>query len=318
MTVAGVLVVSGILLAANLGEKSYDWTGVSYALYLALCGGVFALYSLAAAGYLIQAAADPSRQASARAFLGAALGALSGLLAAGALLPPLRRALSRLLPGVRAASPVHAVAGGLYVLVLLQQVAQQVSFDQVQAFSQIKQGPSLLFIVGTNQLPMVVVSLAGVGFIVRRRAGDTLQRLGLYWPGLRWVVASIALAGGLLLFSHFFELGMSRLVPGQTQALQKVQTQLLGNLHGVGQLAGLALAAGIGEEILFRGALLPRFGNLSAAVLFAALHTQYGFTFATVEIFVIGMMLGLLRPRAGTTGCILAHAGYDLIAVLTP
>src|SRR5207245_9221197 len=62
VTVAGVLVVSGILLAANLGEKSYDWTGVSYALYLALCGGVFALYSLAAGGYLIQAADAPSRQ----------------------------------------------------------------------------------------------------------------------------------------------------------------------------------------------------------------------------------------------------------------
>ena len=72
----------------------------------------------------------------------------------------------------------------------------------------------------------------------------------------------------------------------------------------------LGVAAGVGEELLFRGALQPRLGNISAAFLFAALHTQYAVSLATLEILVLGLVLGLLRGRAGTTGAILAHAGY--------
>jgi membrane protease YdiL (CAAX protease family) len=62
--------------------------------------------------------------------------------------------------------------------------------------------------------------------------------------------------------------------------------------------------------------MLPRFGVLATTLLFAAVHTQYGITFATLEVFVIGLGLGWLRLRAGTLACIVSHAGYDIIVGL--
>ena len=67
------------------------------------------------------------------------------------------------------------------------------------------------------------------------------------------------------------------------------------------------------EETLFRGALVPRLGVVVTAVLFAALHTQYAITFATLEVFVLGIGLGLLRVRSGSTlPCMVTHAGYNI------
>ena len=63
----------------------------------------------------------------------------------------------------------------------------------------------------------------------------------------------------------------------------------------------------------FRGALLPRFGIVISSVLFAALHTQYALSFATLEVFVLGLGLGWLRVRAGSiVPGMVTHAGYDI------
>jgi len=71
--------------------------------------------------------------------------------------------------------------------------------------------------------------------------------------------------------------------------------------------------AGVVEESLFRGALLPRFGIVVTAILFAALHIQYAVSFATLEVFVLGLGLGWLRVRSGSTlTCMVTHAGYDI------
>jgi membrane protease YdiL (CAAX protease family) len=50
-----------------------------------------------------------------------------------------------------------------------------------------------------------------------------------------------------------------------------------------------------------------------SAVLFAALHTQYAVSFATLEVLVLGIGLGWLRVRAGSTlPAMVTHAGYDI------
>ena len=75
----------------------------------------------------------------------------------------------------------------------------------------------------------------------------------------------------------------------------------------------IGVLAGVCEETLFRGALVPRLGVVVTAVLFAALHTQYAITFATLEVFVLGIGLGLLRVRSGSTlPCMVTHAGYNI------
>lgn len=48
------------------------------------------------------------------------------------------------------------------------------------------------------------------------------------------------------------------------------------------------------------------------SLLFALLHSQYGVSFATVAVFGVGLILGLLRQRANTTTAMIAHAVYNM------
>jgi len=74
----------------------------------------------------------------------------------------------------------------------------------------------------------------------------------------------------------------------------------------------LGLAAALGEESVFRGALQPRFGLILTAILFALMHSNYGITLSTVLVFGVGIVLGLLRLRYNTTTSMLAHAIYNI------
>jgi membrane protease YdiL (CAAX protease family) len=219
---------------------------------------------------------------------------------------------------VRPESSVHAVALALFVMVFLFQLGSQFAVDQVKSLGSSGGSPSLFFIVASNQVPMVIVALAGVGLVVKRGTNLAMERLGLVWPGFRWMVAALGVAVGLVIMGFAFDVAMTTLTPQQSRDIQQTSTVLLKNVNTVYLFIILGLAAGIGEELLFRGALQPVFGIIPAAVLFAALHTQYGISLATLEIFVLGCVLGVLRKRAGTTAAIFAHASYDIIIGLLP
>ena len=75
----------------------------------------------------------------------------------------------------------------------------------------------------------------------------------------------------------------------------------------------LALGAGFGEEILFRGALQPAFGLIISSLLFAVTHIQYGLTPITLIVFVIGIILGLVRRYSNTSVAIFIHVGYNFV-----
>jgi membrane protease YdiL (CAAX protease family) len=78
----------------------------------------------------------------------------------------------------------------------------------------------------------------------------------------------------------------------------------------------VGLSAGISEELLFRGAVQPRLGLVVTAFLFAVAHLQYGLSLATVEILIIGLVLGLVRQRTSTTICMIIHASYNTVGTL--
>jgi membrane protease YdiL (CAAX protease family) len=106
------------------------------------------------------------------------------------------------------------------------------------------------------------------------------------------------------------------LTPRTSQSIDTITRQLLKDFSSpVGALV-FGLAAGISEELLFRGALVPRLGVLLSAVLFATAHSQYGASLQTAEVLVLGVVLGILRQRAGTTATILTHALFDTTVVL--
>jgi membrane protease YdiL (CAAX protease family) len=91
---------------------------------------------------------------------------------------------------------------------------------------------------------------------------------------------------------------------------------LFGGLSTVAGAFALGLSAGISEELLFRGAVQPRLGLLLTTFLFAIGHLQYGLTVATFEVFLIGLVLGLVRKRSNTTVCIIIHASYNTLGTL--
>lgn len=313
--VVGLVFVGSLLIAANLGEKRAGWRVAAYAM---LMGPVLVLTVLSLLDVLSAALVGPTTGSVSvpRQVAGGLLLFVAAVLVVLCLLPPVRAAVARVLPGFRADSPLHAVSLSLYFATLLTFISLQISTDQLKQITQSGESPSVVFIIATNQLPFLVVAVIGVGFLTRRTLAETVRRLGLYWPGFRWIAGSIGIAVLLVAFGTGFDQLMNFLTPQQSHDIQQASDQLLRNVTGVGAAVALALAAGIGEEILFRGALMPRIGNPLAALLFAALHAQYAISLATLEIFILGLVLGWLRKRAGTTGAIIAHSGYDMILLV--
>jgi len=78
---------------------------------------------------------------------------------------------------------------------------------------------------------------------------------------------------------------------------------LLGPLTGK-EILILALASSIGEELLFRGALLPWLGIVVQAVVFALLHIGPGRRFLpwTASALVLGIGFGALAQETGNLG----------------
>ncbi|HEY8741339.1 MAG TPA: CPBP family intramembrane glutamic endopeptidase [Candidatus Dormibacteraeota bacterium] len=316
----GLLTFCFVLVAANLGDRSGAWRIVAFSGQVGLCliVAVLALLNIATAVALPGEVLASTGLGAGRVIAGNVLQLAGAVVAPSLLFPAVRARLGRVLRQFRPESSINAVAASMYLLVVTLFLSLQVSTDQLRAIKQSGTSPSLLFVIGTNQLPFLVVSIVGVGLFVRRSPAQTLQRLGLYWPGWRWILTSAGFAVVLVVFGVAFDLLMTRLTPEQSKSINEVSQQLLSNVSTPLAAAVLALAAGIGEEILFRGALMPRLGNVPAALLFAVLHTQYAISLASLEIFILGLALGWLRRRAGTTGAIIAHSGYDLILLMIP
>ena len=86
---------------------------------------------------------------------------------------------------------------------------------------------------------------------------------------------------------------------------------------GILELVLIAAAAGIGEEVLFRGALQPEVGLIWSSVVFGGLHASSRETLAFgAWAMFMGFGLGLLA--VGTNGLLaptVAHGVYDAVAI---
>jgi membrane protease YdiL (CAAX protease family) len=90
---------------------------------------------------------------------------------------------------------------------------------------------------------------------------------------------------------------------------------LLGPLTGK-EILILAAASSIGEEVLFRGALLPWFGVWVQAIVFALLHVGPGKRFLpwTISALVLGVAFGYLAEWTGSLGGpIAAHFAINFL-----
>jgi len=205
--------------------------------------------------------------------------------------PPVQRTVARLIP-VRPGSPVIYLTVVLGLLLVAQQVGAQV-----------QPGPPLTFgDLLAQDVPLLVLCFVGVGIFVRRSPRRTVERL----------VAVLGI-GVFIAVAFAIEAVANVVSPSQQKQVTDVTTVLFSHFNNPAAIIFLGLLAAVVEETLFRGALLPRFGIVISSILFAALHTQYAVSFATLEVFTLGLGLGWLRVRAGSSvPGMVTHAGYDI------
>lgn len=165
-----------------------------------------------------------------------------------------------------------------------------------------------------QQMLWVVASLLGVGLFTRRTLTSVFERLGLRIPTLREIGAAVLIAVAAYFIAIFVGAIWIAFTSPEVFAEQTAASQQITAAFGSLPLAfGIAISVAIGEEVFFRGAFQPVFGNLLTSVFFAIIHTQYALTPATVIIFVVSLLLGWLRQRFSTTGAIIAHFLYNFI-----
>ena len=261
------------------------------------------------AGWLAPATASGS-VAYAQQPLGVGLVALSAVVAA-ATWPPVMRRLARWIP-IDADNPVDALALALAVLVIGSQFAFAFFVDLL-AFEQAQPSLDLTDLL-SEQVPLLVVAAIGVGILLRRDLRTTAQRLGLVRPAWWHLVVALAAAGVFIAFAGVMTSLSQALTPDVAHRLDTTTNHLFGGLvaNPVG-VAAIAITPAICEEMLFRGAVQPRLGVILTALLFASIHTQYGFSFDTLAVFVIGVGLGLIRKYTNTTSSAVTHATYNLV-----
>jgi membrane protease YdiL (CAAX protease family) len=224
---------------------------------------------------------------------------------------PLRERIARLLP-IDPDNPVHALALVLAVLLFGTQVTSIV-FTSVGASTQTALTLADLI---SQELPFLILAGAGVGLFMRRNLSQATERLGLTVPAWWQVVLAVAAAGVFFAFG----LGMDWLshvwTPDVAAQVDSTSRRLFGGLATPMGIAALALAPGICEEIMFRGALQPRLGIIATALLFTCIHTQYGLSLDALSVFVIAIGLGLIRKFTNTTTSVITHTTYNLIVGL--
>ena len=177
---------------------------------------------------------------------------------------------------------------------------------------------SLLYRMSASRL--LVVALAGEGLLagvslawIRLRglaveAGDAPTGLGL---GLG--------AAALLALVNYAVL---RLAPPiqPVRAIRRLYRETLRPVFATVrplEVAGVSLAAGVGEELLFRGVVQAEFGLVVASVLFGLAHIggRSSVIFG-LWVAVMGLGLGGLAHLAdGLLAPIVAHAAYDAMAI---
>lgn len=214
--------------------------------------------------------------------------------------------------GLDPASPVHRVVAVAFVLTVL---------DAGVLFLELREsGPvEIPFYPGDPFVSLatdLALALAGVGFVLTRGPREALARLGVRPITLRQLALAILVAVIFQAVVGAMEYLESVLLPSVHALEDRFGYEFVGLPAWVGAVL-TSISAGVGEEILFRGALQPRLGIVLTALLFGALHVQYQIP-GMIVIVLIGIGLGVVKERTSTTFTIVVHVLYDIGAFLLP
>lgn len=309
--IAGIGII-GIILLANVlvvrgrsrEQAAFNWILLLLNLPILVLSFMFLFIPLDFLGQML-AALNPDfsyiRSAGVILLLTAAWGILVTL-------PFVRRSLARIM-AINPGSSVHTLAL-IMAGYLIGQSALALSQGGLDGLAETAVPASITLFV-LSELLFAVVALFGVGFLVRRNGKLIATRLGLEQPNPRHLLIGVGWIILLVVLQGIAGIAWALLNPEQAEIMNSVNSLLLANVDTVWEWFILALAAGVGEELLFRGALQPVFGLGFTAVIFAVVHIQYGYTPILLFIVFLAIVLGLVRRYYNTTIAIFVHVGYD-------
>ncbi|ABR54988.1 Abortive infection protein [Methanococcus vannielii SB] len=181
------------------------------------------------------------------------------------------------------------------------------------------------------QFVIFIFSFVGIGYGTRRNFIQTINRLNIKIPSIKYVIIGLISIVFLdkLIWNFFDVLGMiiqyinpyfgeqiskqvffeSTNVETAVKSVKIVSNTLL-------KIAFLSIVVGISEELLFRGAIQPRFGNVYTSILFSVLHAHYFSIIVFLGIFLISYVLGKIKEKSSTSTPILIHILYDFFSLL--
>ena len=168
-------------------------------------------------------------------------------------------------------------------------------------------------------LPLAVIGEGGLaiaGGVWLFAAGHPV-RLGPTWTAL-------AAGAGAAIALWLVQWWLQRAAPavGPVRAMRELQRTIFEPLFGplsTAEMVAISALAGVGEEILFRGAVQASFGWPTATVAFGLCHlglSRQGWVLGVWAALAGGVLAGLAFVTGGLLAPIVAHAGYDLAALL--
>lgn len=164
-----------------------------------------------------------------------------------------------------------------------------------------------------RQIRFLILAELGLGAmgiaIIFFFSGSGLERLALS-PDIG---SDLASGAGLAVMLAIIMLTISFLFPTLKRVMPEMLLRFIRRLT-IWQSLAISLAAGIGEELLFRGAIQPATGVVIASFLFGLVHPVNKTYIALAT--VLGMILGYSYQHTGSLYTVmLAHAGYDFIII---
>lgn len=172
-----------------------------------------------------------------------------------------------------------------------------------------------------NGFSLILLSVCGVGILVARKPGAVLQRLGLVKPSGVHVLIGIAMIFVTFAYDavwanfthqHAGDIG-GKLADYNTGSFDTGKPESAGAASALAAATGLF--AGVGEEVLIRGAVMPALGAVLAGILHGVLHGQFAQApILVVQVSVWSIMMCVVRRYTNTTTTIITHAGYNFIS----
>ncbi|MFQ5401678.1 MAG: CPBP family intramembrane glutamic endopeptidase [Anaerolineae bacterium] len=221
-----------------------------------------------------------------------------------------RLGLARWLP-VNPDQPVHTLAL-LFSVYLTGNTLLTLTQGGLESLAANLESPTLVDVL-LQLLLFLLLALFGVGWLTRRSGRALWQRLGVERPtqaqlqtGLRWILV-------LVIFQWAIGAVWALLAPEQVELVDGINITFLGSFDTLWEWLVLALATGVGEELLFRGALQPVLGIGYTSIIFAVAHVQYGLTPFTLVVLILSLVLGIIRRQSNTTVAIFVHSGYNFL-----